>query len=291
MKHFDKEDLIRKTNEVHKKYPIDKEVSTIREVCYGDVEGRKLYLDIYTPTEIPNNPRPAIVFVHGGSWMVGNKDQFLRQASHLAKVFNMFAVTISYRLNEEAKFPAPIHDVKAAVRWVRSQAGTYNIDVDRIAICGGSAGAHIASMAALTRGIKEYEGKGGNQNQDSTINLAVLFNGEYDLVDVVNNDSCVVPLKVFFGKSLKEDEDLYRKASPLEIANSNMPPTLFLHGTKDDCVSHKQSISMHKRLKELGVYSEIEIYEGKQHAWFNFKNDYKETLKRMEKFIKEQFLL
>ena len=291
MEKSEKENLIKKTNENHKEYMLDRKINIIKEVCYGLGGGRKLYLDIYTLTEISKSLRSAILFVHGGFWMKGNKDQFSRQASYFAKNFDMFVVTIGYRLNEEGRFPAPIQDLKAAIRWVRSQAKTYNIDVNKIAVCGGSAGAHIASMAALTKGIEEYEGKGGNQNQDSTINLAVLLNGAFDLKDIAKSGSLTIPLKMFLNKTVKEDKSLYKKASPIEITNRNMPPTLFLHGTKDDFVSHKQSVRMHEKLTKLGVLSEIELYENKQHAWFNFEDGYTETLKRIEKFIGEQFKL
>ncbi|MHC4123795.1 MAG: alpha/beta hydrolase fold domain-containing protein [Planctomycetota bacterium] len=272
-------------------YEISDSVSFQDNVIYGCVNGRELKAIIVTPQKIPAKPRPAIVFVHGGGWMFGSPRQFCHQSNYLAEKYSFFAVNIEYRLSGEAKFPAALHDVKSAVRWVRSKAKELNIDPNRVAICGGSAGANLSSLVATTTGISEYEGNGRYKEFSSEVNLAILFNGEFDMWDLVKKSSLLRAMEKFLGGKPDEVPYLYDDLSSFRRAHKNCPPMLFLHGTKDHCVSHEQSVAFYNRLKELGVHAEAEIYEGKPHAWFNWEPDRTITLKRMEKFLVSQFNL
>jgi acetyl esterase/lipase len=282
---------VAREQEAFELYPVNQSVSVIRNVIYGNTLHRNLLLDLYTPILTPLYLRPAIIFLHGGCWRFGNKNQFCRQASYLAKKYNFFAVSIDYRLSEEARFPAALHDSKCAVRWVRSVANLFNIDSDKVAMAGGSAGAHLTAMVAATANVPEYEGDGGHSEYKSNINLAILYNGEFDLWDLVKKGSLIEDMRIFLGFTSEENPSLYDRVSPIRLVNQAMPPTLLLHGDQDLCVSYKQSISMHKALLEKGIHSELKIYEGKPHAWFNFDPDYKKALQRMAIFLKEQFNL
>ena len=111
-----------------------------RAVVFGCDNGRDLTADVIAPPEIPSAPRPAIVFLHGGSWISGGPSQFHFHSGKLAAKFGFFAVNVDYRLSGEAPFPAALHDAKCAIRWVRSRAEELNIDPDRVAVAGGSAG-------------------------------------------------------------------------------------------------------------------------------------------------------
>ena len=105
------------------------------QILYGVDNGRQLEADIFTPMVIPEDPRPAIVFLHGGSWMFGSPSQFHTHAAYLAEKYDFFAMSVDYRMSYEARFPAALQDAKCAVRWVRSRAKDLNIDPDRIVIC------------------------------------------------------------------------------------------------------------------------------------------------------------
>jgi acetyl esterase/lipase len=265
------------------------DVSKELGLVFGKSDGRDLTLDLFTPTEIPSEPRPAIVFLHGGSWLMGNPSQFHFHSAYLAEKYGFFAVGVDYRLSQEAPFPAALQDAKCAVRWVRSQCKEQNIDPNRIAICGGSAGGHLASMILTTAGVAEYEGDGGNDGYGSHVNLGILFNGEYDMWDLVKKGSLIQPMKQFMGAAPKENPDIYTELSSINRIHKDTPPVLLMHGTEDLCVSHEQAIAFHEKLKSFGIHSEIEIYEGKPHAWFNNEPDRTITLKRMEKFLVDQF--
>ena len=277
--------------EVHPKNPpkVSQGVLFRSKVTIGKAGKRNLTADVFTPKKIPSKPRPAIVFLHGGSWKFGSPSQFHYHSDYLAKKYAFFAVNVDYRLSGEARFPAALQDAKCAIRWVRSQARKLNIDPQRVAICGGSAGGHLSSMVATTAGAKEYEGSGGHREFASHANVVVIFNGEFDMWDLVEKKSLIDAMQQFIGGTPEEMPEKYDELSSIKRIDKKTPPTLLLHGTEDKCVSHEQAGAFHDRLKEVGVHSELEIYEGKPHAWFNKEPDRTKTLKRMEKFLMSRF--
>lgn len=234
--------------------------------------------------------RPAIIFIHGGSWKAGDKKQFYRQAAYLAAKHNVFGVCIEYRLNNIAKFPAALEDCKCAIRWTRSVAEKFLIDPNRIGVCGGSAGSHLSALVATTNGINEYEGTGPYQSFSSEVHMAVLFNGHFDMNDHLKDHVQDQDMADFFGGHPWEIPEIYGAASPFIRISKNTPPMLFLHGD-DDHYPHRQSIAMHQRLQYYGVHSELEIYKGKQHAWFNFEPDTQITTERITAFVEKIFSL
>jgi len=277
--------------EVHPKNPpvVSEGVLFRSQVIIGKAGKRDLTADVFTPGRIPNKPRPAIVFLHGGSWMFGSPSQFHYHSDYLAGKYGFFAVSVDYRLSGEARFPAALQDAKCAIRWVRSQARKLNIDSERIAICGGSAGGHLSSMVVTTAGAKEYEGNGGHKKFASHANAAVIFNGEFDMWDLVEKKSLIDAMKQFMGGTSAEMPEKYDELSSIKRIDGRTPATLLLHGTEDRCVSHEQAVAFYSRLREVGVHAELAIYEGKPHAWFNKEPDRTKTLKRMEKFLVSQF--
>ncbi|MFC1607523.1 alpha/beta hydrolase fold domain-containing protein [Candidatus Latescibacterota bacterium] len=262
-----------------------------RRFVYGVDNGRQLEADIFTPIVIPEKARPAIVFLHGGAWMFGDPSQFHIHAVYLAEKYGFFAMSLNYRTSIEARFPAALHDAKCAIRWLHSRANDLNIDPEKIAICGGSAGGHLSSMVATTAGVKEYEGDGGYRNFSSEVNLAIIFNGEFDMWDLVNKGSLIQAMQLFIGGTPEELPEKYDELSSIKRIHESVPPVLLLHGTVDMCVSHEQALAFHSKMQKLGNHSEIELYEGKAHAWFNSEPDKTITIKRMEKFLIEQFKL
>lgn len=261
------------------------------EFVYGIDKGRQLEADIFTPVEIPGEPRPAVVFLHGGSWMFGSPSQFHTHAAYLAEKYGFFAMSVDYRLSIEARFPTALQDAKCAIRWLHSRAKDLNIDPDRIAVCGGSAGGHLSSMVLTTAGVPEYEGDGGYEDYSSEVNLGVIFNGEFDMWDLLEKGSLIQTMRLFIGGTPEEVPEKYDELSSVKRIHRGVPPILFLHGTEDLCVSHEQAFAFHRKMLEMGNYSEVEIYEGKPHAWFNIEPDKTITIKRMEKFLVEQFNL
>src|SRR5262249_36362207 len=131
-------------------YTIPDGVALEADLEYGRAVERSLTLDLFRPKNQGTRTLPVIVYIHGGGWQQGNKNEGHRVLSELVQSGNYAAVTIAYRLSGEAIWPAQIHDCKAAVRWVRASARKYGFDPDRIGACGGSAGGHLAAMLGVT---------------------------------------------------------------------------------------------------------------------------------------------
>lgn len=128
---------------------------------YAPAVGGKLALDIVRPRDNSGAPRPAVVCIHGGGFRAGARQSYLPLCIKLAQRGYVVA-TVTYRLAPKFQFPAPVHDVKAAIRWLRANAVRFGIDPDRIGVTGGSAGGRLALFLGLTPGIQEFEGYGGN---------------------------------------------------------------------------------------------------------------------------------
>ena len=266
-------------------------VKFTKAAVYGSVDGRDLTADIITPAETPVEPRPALVSLHGGSWIGGGPTQFHFHSAYLAAKYGFFGMCVDYRLSREAKFPAALQDAKCAIRWIRAHAKELNIDRERIAIIGGSAGGHLSSMVATTADVAEYEGDGGNESFPSHANLAILINGEFDMWDLVEKKSLLDAMRVFMGGTPEEVPERYDELSSVRRIHKDVPPVLLLHGTEDRCVSHKQSLAFRDECLKKGVHAEAEIYEGKPHAWFNREPDRAIVMRRIEEFLVEQFKL
>ena len=259
-------------------------------VEYGSINGRSLLADIFTPSEQSAASAPVMVFVHGGGWSNGTRQQFHRHSAYLAWRHGITSVCVSYRLSGEAVFPAALLDVKCAVRWIRSQADEFDIDPSRIGVGGDSAGAHLAAMMAATTGCEDYEGSGGSDDFSSDVQLAVCYNPAIDLRQLIAREGvaneCV---SEFIGARLDQQPERYTEASPICRIHEGMPPVLLLHGTGDTTITHQQSVDFHEALQQAGVVSEIVLYEDKPHSWFNQPQDFKEALQRMEAFLVSHF--
>ncbi len=262
---------------------------TFEEIVYHTPSQHELSLTYFTQKSM-GIKRPAVVFIHGGSWFRGDKRHFYRQALYLAQKYNLFSVCINYRLStpELATYPSALHDCKCAVRWVRSVADSFNVDADRIGVCGGSAGAHLSAMIAVTGNVEKYEGDGPHQEFNSHVHLAVLYNGHYDMVDQLKDHVQDASMHQFFGGHPWEIPGVYAEASPFLWVHEKSPPMLFLHGEQDH-YPHRQAIAMKERLNHFGVDSEVEIYEGEGHGWFNKQPHCETTTLRVAKFLESKF--
>jgi acetyl esterase/lipase len=248
-------------------------------MVFGTGGGRDLRLDIYPPSE-KEGPFPAVVFVHGGGWRAGHPGHFSRQAMYLA-ANGYVCACIEYRLSGEAPFPAAIEDVKCAVRWLRAE-GTkhFSVDPDRIAVSGGSAGGHLALLAATSGGVVELEGAGGWQEYSSNVQCAVAFNPASSF-----DNFHIKVVQAFMGGTYEDVPGNYRKASPATWLDESDPPVLILHGTEDKTVPYSHSVTFIEKLKEHGVEAELYSEQGEGHTWFSFPPYFVPTTAALKKFL------
>ena len=229
---------------------IPADIEEIKNIEYKNINGKSLQLDIYKPKNI-NSAAPLLVFIHGGGWKGGNRADYLVYLIAYAKRGYVTA-TVSYRLLKDSPYPACIEDITDAVKWFFGNGDTYGYDPDRIALIGGSAGGHLAMLAA-------YGWGNSDNNADSIrstgaghkIKAVVDIYGPYDLTtEYARNHPLVTS---FIAHSYEEAPELYKEASPKQYIDKNDPPTLIFQGTSDNLVPVSQSDNLKAHLDSLGV--------------------------------------
>jgi acetyl esterase/lipase len=178
------------------------------------------------------------------------------------------AATVTYRLAPKNPFPAAIHDVKAAVRWLRANADKYGIDANRIGVVGDSAGGHLVQFLGVTGGVKEFEGQGGSPEQSSRVNCVVNYYGPSDFTKSYGKsvDAAEV-LPLWLGGDVEHERHRHVLASPLNWVTPTAAPTLLIHGTEDKYVAFEQAQWMYDRLKAADVEVELLKLEGAGHGF------------------------
>ncbi len=234
-------------------------------VEYSNVGGR-IEMDVVRPKN-PGEPRPAVVLIHGGGSRRGARQSYLPVASRLAER-GYVAATVSYRLAPRNQFPAPVEDVKAAVRFLRANATRFGLDPARICAMGGSAGGHLALMLGLTAGVAEFEGTGPNRDQSSSVNCVVNYFGPTDFTQSYSKsvDAAEV-LPLFLGGDLDHNRAHHQRASPLNWVTPSASPVLSIHGTKDPYVAYEHSLWITDRLLAAAVDAEMETIPGAGHGF------------------------
>lgn len=220
-----------------------------KDVEYGRVGERPLLLDLYRPVDL-ESPAAGVLFFHGGGWETGDKKDYRIYAAYFAAQGYVVA-SVGYRLKKEARYPAAIEDTKCAVRWMRAHAGALNVDPDRLAAIGGSAGGHLAMMIGYSSDEPELEGSGGWPGVSSAVSAVVELYGPVDFTTPYARTHETVTS--YLGKSFEEAPRLYEQCSPWFHLDAGDPPTLILHGTLDELVPIEQADRLAARLEELNV--------------------------------------
>lgn len=218
-------------------------------------------LDIYVPKS--DGPHPAVLLIHGGGWQKRQVEADKPLAERLA-LRGYVVAQVAYRLATEAPYPAALHDSKAALRFLRANAGKYKIDPARIGCAGGSAGGHLSGLLGMTGGMKGLEGTGGNPDQSTGIKACVVMAATMDLVaanQVKNAENAVL----FFGP-FAEKQAVYAEASPITHVAKNSPPTLFIEGEKDTLKVGRAE--MQDKLREAGVPTAIVTLKDAPHPFW-----------------------
>lgn len=261
----------------------DAPLTSIAGIRYGREFLPTLVLDILGPYPLPDRPLPTVIRVTGAGWAQENRagSTVSRTGIRFLAAAGFLAVAISVRLSWQAPFPAQIHDVKAAIRWLRAHSGDYPIDPDRIGIMGDSAGGHLAALAALTGDNPAVEGDSGSPGYSSRVRAAVAISASSDFLDLADIDTYDPPppvparlardlhgvdaLRQLFGGPLAERHDLMRLASPIRYVHGNAPPFLIIHGTRDETVPFSQGERLHQALREVGATTTFHPIDGGYH--------------------------
>jgi len=242
-------------------------VSVEEDVVFGTGGGRDLKCDIYTPPPtaegVSDVLRPGLLLVHGGAWKLGDRKQ-LKGYGFLIGREGVVCVASEYRLSEEAPWPAQLHDVKTAIRWMRANAARLGIDPNRIAISGASSGGHMGLIAAGTANDPAWEGEGSNAGVGSQVAAVVSF---YAPTELVPGGPMLTELtELLMGPDATEAD--YAAASPVNHIGADYPPTMILHSNIDDIVPPEQNQLLYRKMVDEGVIVELHVYDGGQsHAF------------------------
>jgi acetyl esterase/lipase len=245
------------------------------DVEYGQADGESLKLDLSVPDG--PGPFPAIILVHGGSWVRGDKSAGPKNDS-MAPMFDALTrggfawFAINYRLAPAYRYPADLEDVTTAIHWVKKHAAQYHIDPDRIAICGHSSGGHLAALAAVTA------------KRSDRVSAVVCFSTPFDIVGTPKPGAPMHPaLAPLFGMTnlTAKAIALETQASPIYHVKAGLPPFLIVQGTADKSVNYSQATNMLNRLTEVHVPCQVIAIPGGQHGmetWDAFTPDYRDQV-------------
>jgi acetyl esterase/lipase len=244
-------------------------VDHLTDIAYGDA-GKRNLLDIYRPTQPREGGYPVLLQVHGGGWMIGNKQEQAQPLMHYLAQRGWLCVSINYRLSPADKFPAHIIDVKKAIAWIREHITEYGGNADFLAITGGSAGGHLTALAALSANDPAYQP--GFEDANTAVDVAIPYYGVYDFIDHTGlgaNSSLRGMLKEkVFDASPAEDPDLWRQGSPICRIHAAAPPFFVIHGSHDVMTSPEETRVFVDRLRSVSdqpvVHAEL---PGAEHAF------------------------
>lgn len=244
-------------------------VKVTRDIVYRRVAGTVLKLDVVAPAD-GGAGRPAIMQIHGGSWVMGDKgEQGWPLMSHLA-ANGWVCFNLNYRLSPGATFPDHLIDLKAGLAWIREHADEWGIDPDFIAVTGGSAGGHLAALMALTANDPEYQP--GFEEADTSLQAAVPLYGVYDFTSRLGVNRLPFwyrRLESLIMKAFRDEEpEVFRRASPIDRIHSEAPPFFVIHGDRDTLAPVEEARYFADQLRDISkepvIYAEL---GGAQHAF------------------------
>lgn len=252
-------------------------VMTISDLVYAKTPEGDLQLDLYLPDN--NRKDVLVIWIHGGAWRSGSKEDppklLLKHGYPMA--------SINYRLSTEAAFPAQIHDIKAAIKFLRSKSKGFKFNADKIVLWGSSAGGHLAALAGLSNEDEYLEGTIGQLSvESSSVKGIIDFYGPANLTTILKQstplglDVRIPALDLLLGRH--DDEAMQKKASPVFYIDENDPPVFIAHGEQDPQVPINQSVELYTRCIRSGVNADIHFVEGNGHGGYGFENHIMEKL-------------
>ncbi|WP_194765978.1 alpha/beta hydrolase [Tamlana sp. I1] len=231
------------------------------DLVYKKINQRKLKLDVYRPKDKSKKTYPAVLLIHGGGWLTGEKKNQRVMAQHLA-LNGYVGITASYRLGLEAPYPAGVIDLKDAIKWIKKYAKKYHINPDKIAVLGASSGAQMATLIGVTPNAPIY-------TSSSTISDAVQAIINIDgIVSFIHPEASAEGkmASIWLDGTREENWENWKAASPLEYVDKNTPPTLFInsaqprfHAGRDDMIA---------LLKDYHIYNETHTLPDTPHAFW-----------------------
>jgi acetyl esterase/lipase len=264
-------------------------LTAVENIVYARPDGRELLLDVYRP--VGSGPFPAILIIHGGGWDAGSREMERAFAKQLA-ARGYITVPVSYRLGADGRFPAALHDLKTAVRWLRTRASDYTIDPTRIGVVGGSAGGHLAALLGASNGIDSLEGTGEYRGKSSGVQAVVDIDGAASFPDaalIAQEEKRPGATSRFLGGNYSQRRAVWFEASPLTYVSRTSAPTLFIKSTAPRPILPGRD-EMCDRLKALGIDSAVIQFADTPHPFWLVHPWFEKTVAETDAFLRRHLL-
>ncbi len=268
----------------------------LANVTYATANNTALKLDLYLPRD-RTIPKPTLVFFHGGGWVAGQKEQ---------NVFDLLpylslgwaVVNVEYRLAGNSPAPAAVEDCRCALQWVVSRAKSFNLDISRIVLTGGSAGGHLALITGMLppnsvfdRQCPTHDSVRWNSAAEPRVKVAAIINwfGITDVAGLLDGPNAKHYAIEWFG-NMGGREELARQLSPITYVRAGIPPIITVHGDNDDIVPYSQAVRLHAALDKVGVPNRLVTIHGGKHDGFS-RRELVDSFSTIREFLREYGIL
>lgn len=269
-------------------------VEALEQIVYSrPFTGRSLHLNLYRPND--NEKYPALLMIHGGGWSSGDLSLQIPMAQQIASK-GYVTIPVEYRLSPEAIYPAAIHDLKTAIRWIRANADEYGIDAAKIAVSGCSAGGQLATLLGVTNGQTAYEGLKVEYPSNSSIVQAVInIDGVSDFTTKESLDGVIETIaknKVsasvkWLGATYNENEKVWKEASPIYWVTANSAPICFINSSIDRFHGGRDEII--EKLLEYNIQTEVYAFPDTPHPFWLLDPWFTPTVQYMVDYLDKVF--
>lgn len=239
----------------------------LKDIVYATVGGHALALDLHLPAGIAHPP--LVVFVHGGAWSSGDKTQY----PDFLLAGGYAVASVEFRSSREARFPADVQDIKAAIRFLRAKAQEYGYGAERIAIAGSSSGGHLAALVGTTNGVAELEGTEGEYlGESSAVQAIVSWSGASNLTTILSQSTPFglqvrePALKLLLGGLPDQVPALAKLASPVGHVGAGAPPALLVHGDQDRQMPVNQTLELEAAYRRAKLPVDLIVVAGAGHV-------------------------
>lgn len=264
------------------------DLDILKDFAYGDKSAAQK-LDLIRSKKKSLESAPLVIFVHGGGWKAGDKNPFPALLETLAAE-GFVCASVNYRLSGEANFPAAIEDCKSALRFLRSRAVEYGIDLKRVGVWGSSAGGHLVALMGTSGDDPDFKKNGFHVNESDRVQAVCDFFGPTDFLKLKGQPSKLdhmaanSPEAEFLGGAIESQVEAVKRANPIAYVDPKDPPFLIMHGNKDEVVPIHQSEILFQALQEAKVRSRFVVVTNGGHGFRGQEIDgevlafFKETL-------------
>ena len=256
--------------------------ATLPDTPFGK---RELHLDLFRPKERGNFP--VLILIHGGGWRSGNKSLENPLAMQIA-AHGYVTACVEYRLSPEALYPAAVYDIKASIRFLRTNSNRFGINPDKMSLSGTSAGGQLASLVGMTSEVKKFDGNEGNNSVSSKVQAIIDMDGILDFTDPNESAKDNDPSRrsagaYWFGATFKEAPEKWTEASPIVYADKNTPPMLFINSSLPRFHAGRDSVIT--ILNTHQIYSEVKTHTYSPHPYWLFHPWFEPTVRYMVTFL------